>query len=733
MDITEKPLLVPKPQDVRVLERPENDPFAPRPLLHPDAHSEVLPETLAETLPERLPERLAETPSGSLAEGGMGGGAGVGGGGADVDFPPGLEILPVRMVNEYAYCPRLFHLMFVQREWADNTDTLEGKHVHRRVDKPAGKVPLPEALSEEVVLHARSIPVGSLRLGATAVVDVLETDGHLVTPVDYKKSKAPDIPEGAWEPERVQVCLQALLLRENGYTCEQAVLYYAGSKTRVTVALTQMLIERSLWLLAAARRAAQSERVPEPLVDSPKCPRCSLVGICLPDEVNLLRAFSQEEQAFPNTVPVAELEPEEDLPLIPALEAWVPPAELAALTASLNRIEPSALPQELAPEGVLEQAAGLGGATEVGQDTQGAAGATEVRVEQQPRVSKEPRRMIPARSDKVPLYVQGQGFSLGLSGEVLEVREKGKVVEQVRLLELSHVALFGNVQCSAQALRELMAREIVVLHLSYGGWINGLTSPMVHKNILLRKRQFEVAQMPERCLPLARAFVQGKVKNARTLLRRNGREVSEQVLKELGNIRHDVQQAQCLASLLGVEGTAARLYFSQLSKMFKQTVGEGLPTFDFNGRNRRPPKDPVNAMLSYVYALLSKDMLATLVGVGLDPYLGFYHQAKYGRPALALDLMEEFRHLVGDSVVLGVINNGELLPSDFVVRAGACAMSDSGRKRLIEAYERRVDMMVAHPLFGYSLSYRRIFEVQARLLTRHLLGELETYTPFTTR
>jgi CRISPR-associated protein Cas1 len=155
--------------------------------------------------------------------------------------------------------------------------------------------------------------------------------------------------------------------------------------------------------------------------------------------------------------------------------------------------------------------------------------------------------------------------------------------------------------------------------------------------------------------------------------------------------------------------------------------------FDFTKRNRRPPRDPVNALLSFVYAMLLKDLMATLVGVGLDPYLGFYHQPRYGRPALGLDLMEEFRPLVADSVVINLINNGEVRPTDFITRAGACALTPHGRKQVLEGYERRLDMLVTHPHFGYAISYRRIFEVQARLLARLLTGEINFYPAFCTR
>ncbi|MGH9845806.1 MAG: CRISPR-associated protein Cas4, partial [Blastocatellia bacterium] len=199
-----------------------------------------------------------------------------------------LEQIPARMINEYAYCPRLYYLEHVQQEWAHSADTLDGRFVHRRVDREEGRVPAAADLAEQVKLHSRSVMVGSDRLGAVARIDLIEMAEGRVVPVDYKRGAAPDLPEGAWEPERVQVCLQGLLLRENGYECEYGVLYFAASQSRVTVEFTGELIARTLELLTEARRTAESGVIPPPLVDSPKCPRCSLVGICLPDEINLL-------------------------------------------------------------------------------------------------------------------------------------------------------------------------------------------------------------------------------------------------------------------------------------------------------------------------------------------------------------------------------------------------------------------------------------------------------------
>ena len=205
------------------------------------------------------------------------------------------------------------------------------------------------------------------------------------------------------------------------------------------------------------------------------------------------------------------------------------------------------------------------------------------------------------------------------------------------------------------------------------------------------------------------------------------------MLYQLAAARRRAGGAESLEQLLGIEGSAAREYFAHFARMFKPGDDRSAPAFELTSRNRRPLRDPVNSLLSFLYALLTKEMLVTLVGVGFDPYLGFYHQPRYGRPALALDLMEEFRPLVADSVTIGLINNSELRLSDFIARAGAVALTDSGRRRVIDAYERRLETLVTHPRFGYAVSYRRIFEVQARLLARFLLGEIEAYPAFCTR
>jgi CRISP-associated protein Cas1 len=296
------------------------------------------------------------------------------------------------------------------------------------------------------------------------------------------------------------------------------------------------------------------------------------------------------------------------------------------------------------------------------------------------------------------------------------------------LKDVSQVSLLGNVQVTAQALREIAAAGIPLCHFSYGGWFHAMTTGLVHKNIELRIAQFRTAADPAESLRLARQIVLGKIRNGRTLLRRHLADDSRDALKRLDVLAGKAEAAADMATLLGVEGMAGKVYFEGFA-----TLLHGDPVFDFESRNRRPPKDSVNALLSFVYAMLTKDLTLTLQAVGFDPMLGVYHQPRYGRPSLALDLVEEFRPIVADSVVLTLVNNGEVSAGSFLRRGGGVVLTDAGRRAVIAAYERRMDSLVTHPVFGYRISYRRVLEVQSRLLARAVLGELSDYPCFYTR
>lgn len=557
--------------------------------------------------------------------------------------PP--DLIPARMLNEFAYCPRLCYLEWVDQEWRENEWTLDGTRQHRRVDQPGGSLPDADQMdsADSVTIHARSVTLSAPDAGFIAKMDLIEAEDGEAVPVEYKRGSIPNNEDQSYEPERAQLAAQAIVLRENGYRCSSGVIYYAQSRRRVPVTMDEPLLERCYELARDLRSTFKEGKTPPPLVDSPKCPACSLVGICLPDET----LFTQEQK---------------------------------------NSSDDDAV-----------------------------------------------RRLYPARDDASPLYAQEQGGYVGKSGEELTVKKQGSIVAKIRLMELSHVCLFGSVQISTQAVQQLMQREIPVLYFSYGGWFNGLCAGMPHKNIELRRQQYRASEN-ETAILIAKTLVRDKIQNSRTLLRRNSTNDVELALNELKHMEDRVQTVNSLETLLGVEGNAGRIYFQHFSNMIKPKEGQpDQPQFDFQSRNRRPPRDPVNALLSLAYSLLAKDLTLTLLTVGFDPYLGFYHQPRYGRPALALDLMEPFRPIIADSTVLTSINTGVVSISDFIKTGDAVSLKPEARKRFILAYERRMDALITHPVFNYRVSYRRVLEVQARLLGRFLTGEINTPPTFNTR
>ncbi len=205
-----------------------------------------------------------------------------------------LPLLPARMVNEYQYCPRLAYLEWVQGEWSESADTVDGKYQHRRVDQRKGELPAASEVDEDTTIHARSITLSSNRLGLIAKLDLIEAEEGKVIPVDYKRGKRPHISKGVYDPERVQLCVQGMLLQEHGYVCEEGAIYYVASKERVRVEFDEELRRLTFNAISGLRLVAVGGQIPVPLEDSPKCPRCSLVGICLPDEVHYLKSEKSE-------------------------------------------------------------------------------------------------------------------------------------------------------------------------------------------------------------------------------------------------------------------------------------------------------------------------------------------------------------------------------------------------------------------------------------------------------
>ena len=325
----------------------------------------------------------------------------------------------------------------------------------------------------------------------------------------------------------------------------------------------------------------------------------------------------------------------------------------------------------------------------------------------------------------MPVYVQATPGRVRKRGETLVIQTDNDEETTARLIDTSHLVLMGAVDVTPPTLHELMRREIPVSWYTGGGWFLGHTTGTGHRNVELRTAQYRASFDPAFCLRLARGLVASKLRNGRTLLRRNwrGETAPDTVLGALQRSARAAREAKDLPELLGVEGNGGALYFGGFGATLRSEA-DAVGGFDFRNRNRRPPTDPVNAILSFLYALLVRELNVILSAVGFDSYRGFYHQPRYGRPALALDMMEPFRPLIADSVALTAINNGEVRPGDFVHAGRACALGPSGRKKVIAAFERRLGQEITHPLFGYRLSYRRLLEVQARLLGRHLMDEI---------
>jgi CRISP-associated protein Cas1 len=578
------------------------------------------------------------------------------------------DYLPARMVNEFVYCPRLFFYEWVEGLFRESVDTVEGKSQHGRVDAKATKLPMPKDTTAEAI-HSRSVTLSSERHRVITKMDLIEGSENGITPVDYKHGAPRESENGLelWPTDRIQLAVQGLILRENGYRCDEGVAYYSKTRQRVRVPFDEALVSEAERAIAAAWELARTGAIPPPLVDSPKCPGCSLVSICLPDETNALRSSSGSES---------------------------------------------------------RTAVQLG----LFADTDGHPSGHEPEV--------ETRQLMTPRDDLRPLYLNTQGARVGKSGEVLQIRDRNEKKQDVRMGEICQLNVMGNVQLSTQAIQALCEASVPICYFSQGGWFYGITLGLNTKNIFLRRTQFRLAEEEWFALSLAKRLVAGKIRNQRTMLQRNHIEPSEETLSGLKQMVEAAEYADSTEELLGVEGNAARLYFRDFAGMIKTEDEDGANSqfrFNFGGRNRRPPRDAVNALLSLAYSLLAKDLTIACYAVGFDPYLGYYHQPRFGRPALALDLMEPFRPLIADSAVLAAINTRMVTSKDFVQAGPAVALSPAGRRAFFRAYELRMDSLVTHPMFEYRVSYRRLLEIQARLLARVLDGEIGEYPVFVTR
>lgn len=614
------------------------------------------------------------------------------------------DLIPVRMCNELVYCPRLFHLEHVQGIFLHSADTIEGSGQHERARKRGVRLRVvddtpvdPAAVDQLFALLPRRLSLASERLGIRGEIDLVEVGHDEVVVVEAKHGRGPmrddhvwgehRLPYKAWPADVAQASLYIALLRDHGLPCTEARIVYRASRESVTISFTPELERFAHAVIAEARSVARGESAPAPLLDSPKCPRCSLHEVCLPDEHY-------------------------------------------ALLAEQNQLTQHAADADIARYGDAGRPAPI-------------------------------RKIVASADERAVVHVLTPGSTVRKEGDAIVVTDRAGGSDRFVLHDVAHLALFGPVHVTQPCLTHLLRQGVAVSHHSGAGRLLGITAPLGTRNIGLRRAQFRVADDAPKCLEISRAIVIAKIRNQRTVLRRHRRGlsvVSDEVLggalpewaggadPELDTTERDAQSAVALAlrrmqqslraaheahdldTLRGNEGSAAAQYFEVMPQLLPRAWQA-----DFAGRSRRPPRDRVNALLSFGYALLVRDAVAACGRVGLDPMLGVFHTMIPGRPALALDVIEPFRAAWVDTAVLRLVGTGGITRQEFHVSAAGVELSDGGRRAMIRAYERRAEEQTTHPRFGYRMTYRRLLELEVRILAKVFLGELDTYTPLWTR
>ncbi len=610
------------------------------------------------------------------------------------------------MCNEFVYCPRLFHFEHVQGIFVESADTIEGQAQHERAAKRSSTKAKPSSSTGSPGSQQDDTPPWDIpntlsfiapQLGVVGKLDTIEADDDEVIVVEAKRGRAPKMQRhtwgehildfGAWPADVAQVALYIAMLREHGLPCTQARIYYRKSKTSRIVPWSDALERFIHAVVLQAKQTSELETPPEPLRDSPKCVGCSLHAVCLPDEHYALARLASLSQATTSTA----------------------------------------------------------------SDSPNSPNTSE----------KAIRRIVPPRDDKSVLHVLSPGTVLRKRGDSLIVCLRSGEQQKVPVKDVSHVAIYGGASLTQPCTAHLLQAGVPISHHTGAGRLLGLTHSVMTLNIGMRRAQFRAADDKALSLDAARAWVTAKITNQRTILRRyrkgagslalddggedlpdrpgvdapqqqlqrhQTRAAVDQALRDTKVALSAARRTDDIDALRGHEGDAAARYFYAMPAIVPPEW-KG----DFCGRSRRPPRDRINAMLSFGYALLTRDAAAALTRVGLDPMLGLFHTMRPGRVSLALDVIEPFRAAWVDAAMLRLIATGGIRRDHFHVSSAGVVLSDSGRRRVITAYERRADELTTHPHFGYRASIRRLLDLDVRVLGKWLLGEIPALLPFCTR
>jgi CRISP-associated protein Cas1 len=578
-------------------------------------------------------------------------------------------LLPVRRLHNYVYCKRLFYYQWVENIFQENADTVAGKLLHRNVDKPT-KLKGSSDLELPEGASLRSLKIQSEKLGLIGVVDLVVEGTDGLMVVEYKKGSAGRSEEGG------RVVKEADAVQVLAHAMLLAEIGQPASKAYVYYAADRRKVEVPL-------NEKAFSRVKELIAQAKSLAKSNSCPPPLQGDVRCL---------YCSAYPIC----------LPGESSWwaAQPKE----NVKTKQLSFSFLIEDPPLERQFDEAD-----LPVNSDTE-----------------RGPR---PENDDGEILIIQTPGTQVGSRGNQIVVSRKGETLSKQAINQINSIYLYGAVQITAQASQACLEKGIVVSFFSPAGRFIGSLQGLPASGIDARRGQYRLfQQMPLRLL-LASKCIKAKIHNQRVMVMRNGN-ASKTALHTLAKLRDQTEQAADIPELLGIEGAAATIYFENFQSMLKGVSSE---SFDFQKRNRRPPKDPINALLSMGYSMLTKEITGICHSVGLDPFLGFLHQPRYGRPALALDLMEEFRPLIADSVAISLLNRNELNKGDFIQSSSGTFLNSEGRKAFWESWFRRLDTKVKHPVFGYKMSYRRMLVVQVRQLWRFLRGESKTYQGFTTR
>jgi CRISPR-associated protein Cas1 len=575
---------------------------------------------------------------------------------------------PLRVMALHAllYCERLFYLEEVEEIRVADAAVYAGRRLHVEVANPDDETP-----------EQRSLEVASERWGLLGKVDaVRRRDGRWVA-IEHKRGRCRRDDQGrpqAWPSDRIQAVAYAVLLEEGlGEAVPQARVRYHADAVTAFVEIDDAARRDLEAAVARARELRRSTQRPPVAENENLCPRCSLAPVCLPEEERLA-----QDDPHPDPLPDGEG-------------------------------TPCALP------GTVREG-----------DGNGTLATESDRLQTYPThgAGREPPRLFPSRREQQTLHVVSPRAHLGRSGAALLLTNEDEK-QKIPVEQIDSVVVHGYGQVSTQAIHLCAQHGVAVQWCTMGGKFAAGTASSPGR-VQQRVRQYAALADPVKRLELARRLVEAKIETQRRYVLRASRgEVADRAwcrprLDQIRGLLADVPKAESAATLLGLEGTAARAYFDCLRVLIDRGLAEELRV---DGRNRRPPRDRFNCLLSFGYALLESLVHRTLLAVGLEPALGFYHQPRTAAAPLVLDVMELFRTLLWDIPLIGSLNRGQWDPAaDFSVTPGQVWLSDAGRRKAIELFEQRLTESYQHPHTGQSLSYARIVELEVRLLEKEWTG-----------